>query len=447
MSANQGMIPFTFGVELEFDFATNAAGYFDNLLRKDPGATLFTTEKNLRTRSDEMKALIRVAQILKQTGRSVHVLPQAKVAPNYSVWQITHDCTARIAYPDTLNTYLPDELKIPDGDFRNWKHEGLELVSPPLEVPYVGSGSSQSGSILEIEKYLDALRNQPTLPYRIVSGIPYTGFHVHVGVHPDNRDYSEIPLKVLQHLSFLLIQYEDVISSFHPFSRRGQCNTALLYEAPIASMVDSNLYSFVELGHTCGQRTLTSSLTDIRDLVLAKDMTAKRLTKLMGRESVVLSRTTRLKFVNFEPLNRRKGQPRTVEFRQHQGTLSPEDVGQWVLFLTALMRLAEQRARAESVQGMALVSNFPTVSPSPVEKARELLELLGLDAQACSYWLSLSERYNTVPGEFTELLNERPCPGCRKRETRGKTDLGKTKRDITEVGEWQEVKSKKRRRA
>jgi hypothetical protein len=75
------MIPFTFGVELEFDFATNAAGYFDNLLRKDPGATLFTTEKNLRTRSDEMKALIRVAQILKQTGRSRACPPASQSGP------------------------------------------------------------------------------------------------------------------------------------------------------------------------------------------------------------------------------------------------------------------------------------------------------------------------------------------------------------------------------
>lgn len=115
---------------------------------------------------------------------------------------------------------------------------------------------------------------------------------------------------------------------------------------------------------------------------------SKRLTELVGRENVVISRTSRLKFVNFEPLNRRKGQPRTVEFRQHQGALSPEDVRQWALFLTALMRLAEQRARVESVQVIAAVSEFSTVSPLPVDKVRELLEFLRLDAKADSYWLS-----------------------------------------------------------
>jgi hypothetical protein len=440
----QGTIPFTFGVELEFDFAANnetAAGYFEDLVRKNPDSTLFRTEKNLRPKSNEMKALIRVAQILKQNGRSVQVLPHAKVAPDYTVWQITHDCTARIKAPNTLNTYLSDELKIPDNDFRSWKHEGLELVSPPLEVPLVASGSLQGGSLPEIEKYL---RNQPKMPYRVVSDIPYTGFHVHVGIRPDDPEYSEISLKVLQHLSFLLIQYEDVISSFHPFSRRGPCNTALLDEVPISSMVDSKLYSFVELGHTCGQRTLTRSLTDIRDMIFAEDMTVKKLTELMDRESAAPQRTTRHKFVNFEPLNRRKRDLRTVEFRQHQGTLSPEDTRQWVSFLTALMRLAEQRAGVKLEQALT-VPLIPTVVSSPsLERARELLNLLGLDVQARSYWLLRFDRYKTVPQEFSEMLEERPCPTCRKREGGGKFESGQTKREIDDGEGWQEVKNNKK---
>jgi hypothetical protein len=48
-----------------------------------------------------------------------------------------------------------------------------------------------------------------------------------------------------------------------------------------------------------------------------------------------------------------------------------------------------------------------------------------------------------VPGEFTELLNERPCPGCMKPKARGKTYLGKTKRDVAEVGREEGSESKK----
>ena len=419
MSKNKAPLAFTFGVELEFSFATNsddASAYFARLEKDDPNGIEYATDKSTWPRADEMETLTRVARVVKEAGLSVRVLPQAKLPPNYDVWQVTADSTARLKHPDDVSTYLPDEMKVPEWDLRSWTHEGVELVSRILEAPPVPSGDSQPESLMEVTRYLDALRNNPTMPFRISSEMPYAGLHIHIGIRPQKGKAVELPLKVLQHLSFLLVQYEDVISSLHSFTRRGGCSTASAYAGEVSRMIDSNICSFIEPDHTCGKRVLISSMTDIRDTLFAKNMTSKKLAGLMSKEWLTPRTDSRQKFVNFQNIDRRgKG---TVEFRQHQGTLSPEPVSHWVLFLTALMKLAERRSQAQEgvAQGPPMTSCLSVVSPPSTEKVNELLGLLELDAQARSYWLARYDRYHTVPDEVAALLTTKPCSGCRKRK-------------------------------
>ena len=63
--------------------------------------------------------------------------------------------------------------------------------------------------------------------------------------------------------------------------------------------------------------------------------------------------SARSKLVNWELMIGRPDRPKTVEFRQHFGTLDHDDVARWVCFVVALMRAAEQTAAQ------------PTPTPSP----------------------------------------------------------------------------------
>ncbi|OQU97530.1 hypothetical protein CLAIMM_03452 [Cladophialophora immunda] len=55
------------------------------------------------------------------------------------------------------------------------------------------------------------------------------------------------------------------------------------------------------------------------------------------------------------------GEKRTVEFRQHHGTLAIKDIAHWVVFLTALARTAERKANEEPRPN-------PTLPPSLAPK-------------------------------------------------------------------------------
>jgi hypothetical protein len=94
---------------------------------------------------------------------------------------------------------------------------------------------------------------------------------------------------------------------------------------------------------------------------------------------VYMNDMNRFLFVNFENLaaaivsldGRRdggegEGQPkRTIEFRQHHGTLSGEDISEWVIFLTALVRAGE-RLKSHTPDGNAVVP--PTLASKIAEK-------------------------------------------------------------------------------
>jgi hypothetical protein len=48
--------------------------------------------------------------------------------------------------------------------------------------------------------------------------------HVHVGTVPE-CDIPEIPLPMLEHLAYILVRYQKIISSFHSDQRPGYNNT------------------------------------------------------------------------------------------------------------------------------------------------------------------------------------------------------------------------------
>jgi hypothetical protein len=51
------------------------------------------------------------------------------------------------------------------------------------------------------------------------------GLHVHVGLDPGLSEASLSPLDVLQHLSYMLVQFETSISALHPRRRLALADT------------------------------------------------------------------------------------------------------------------------------------------------------------------------------------------------------------------------------
>ena len=70
--------------------------------------------------------------------------------------------------------------------------------------------------IQEIGQYLRALHGSSTDPYGVFTNHT-CGFHVQVARIPSPDSNSVLfPLPVLQHLAYLLVQYEDLITHLHP---------------------------------------------------------------------------------------------------------------------------------------------------------------------------------------------------------------------------------------
>jgi hypothetical protein len=77
-------------------------------------------------------------------------------------------------------------------------------------------------SLQEVARYISTLARLQD-PW-LCSASDMTGLHVHVGAAPE-CDVPEIPSPMLQHLAYILVRYQEIISSFHSGQRRGYNNT------------------------------------------------------------------------------------------------------------------------------------------------------------------------------------------------------------------------------
>jgi hypothetical protein len=153
-------------------------------------------------------------------------------------------------------------------------------------------------------------------------------------------------------------------------------------------------------------------------------------------------------FVNFANIVPLAGGPahdkKTVEFRQHHGTLSAQDIGEWVVFVTALVRAAERKANevcSEQDLPPAFVNKvidkqgdyskqmltfqqawkYADILASKERSMRELFDLLELPKDRRRYWWKRatafrSEEYSEY---FTMSTCDLPCPNPPVRDCAG----------------------------
>ena len=339
-------LPLTFGVELEFVFAVNK-----HEIEQDPthflhglsegaqqqgGAgsesqqtseTFFTRpainpvpskEDNLGVQETVVSkpafnnAAEYVARILRNAGQTVRIQDEPHRRPDFQVWQVTYDDSVKLDDGAALIKLFPN--RVTPENVSQWKHDGMELVSRVLVVTEYDRDCLHSDSLKEVAKFLAALPPRPQDPW-LLNAHNRTGLHVHVGVDPESVIVREIPLPVLQHLAYILARYEEIVSSLHSDQRRGYPDTfSSLYAT-------SNLMGIRGDAHCCGQ-TVLPALTEIQKMIFAADTTPAKLAELMGSEGQG-GEGNRFKFVNWTNISARATnpeKPRTVEFRQHEGT-------------------------------------------------------------------------------------------------------------------------------
>jgi hypothetical protein len=259
-------------------------------------------------------------------------------------------------------------------------------------------------------------------------------------VHIGSQNDEGIPLNVLQHLAYIIAQYEEIISSFHRAERRGYPSTRTVVYAA------SNLLGLRD--SRCFGRRCLPELTEIQDKIFAEKITASALAVLMGSTGLDGKPSTRYNFVNFENFKLPKllvYQPQTIEFRQHRGSLDVGAIGQWVCFLTALMRAAEKCARAATpppsptktaqlphsqwTRPMREGFKYRFVCKNHRHKTDEFFELLELSRQAREHWLKRYALYN--PNVFTDAPLSQLCEACKlaEEEVQSSSDLPKPKSD------------------
>ena len=344
----------------------------------------------------------------------------------------------------------------------DWRHptDGHELVSRALTAPTkVSTFESflRSPALKQIEMYLDAIHGGPHDPWAVYVNNS-CGFHVHVA-RTGSREVA-LPLPVLQHLAYILVQYEELISSLHAPTRRD----VNIGNDRASGYVASNLMGLHRSYHVC-QRQL--DLANARQKIFANNMTTERLGKLMntkifpfegGKEWLRANpqdgaEKTRYKFVNFERLYKKSvpTSARTIEFRQHAATMDFIEIAQWVYFLLKLVKAAEGKAVGdlqpathfgkgkfskgkkplkkepseqrtfEGKQGEKYKVRCDTIE----EEYQNLFDLLELDQEERKYWMNKFREYNPIEvleiekdkdGKERIVTGSDECPACWKED-------------------------------
>ena len=296
---------------------------------------------------------------------------------NFAKWHITQDRSLVGVPKDELRRQLVTDGDLRTGEERDWDSFGIELVSRVLAF--------EPGSFDEIARHLMSFRGGLAYKYKaFASG--YCGMHVHVGIplpddHPEGVPQPTFSLALLMHVAYILVMYERPIAKIFPESRREgsdlsttDLQTNLDNFFPEPEYDPNEPFEEFEPAQEAGEDEAALVARDMaamnifeplpynvnvvspvecptvpfgkaRAMIFAPDMTVAKLAKLMGG-------TIKSRVVNWTYVSRTDGTARTLEFRQHEGTLDLESIKWWTTFVVGLIRLAEYNSRVSGVGKM-----------------------------------------------------------------------------------------------
>jgi hypothetical protein len=362
---------------------------------------------------------------------------------DYTKWTLTNDHTLVGA----LRGQMIDNLSskgLPVDQFSKWDSTGVELISPVFELEH------KEDAFAQIQQYLAALNGEDVLVMESV----WASTHVHIGFNFDKPE--DMPMLLLQHLAYILVLHEDLLSNCHPRSRCGaeppspqadvgevgndqsdfedfdpdapspprspspteeeldrENEKAVLdWEAQYTGFgnVESNAEYFRQ--QVLHNITARNQPCVIRDNIFKEGGSIFDLVKLLQKpDTKDQSHRHRGYMYNFANLwalakNETPWKPikPTVEFRQHACTTDVGAIRHWVTLLEAIVRVAERKAAstkqhsgilldATSTYAEREASKYPSVSWPFQSMSEFCVRLLDLDADEGQYWEERYERY------------------------------------------------------
>ncbi|RFU25846.1 hypothetical protein B7463_g10493, partial [Scytalidium lignicola] len=264
--------------------------------------------------------------------------PTEKDTDLYNSWIIRKASSVAGAGEQRICDELPRAKKSP----KSWDSFGIQVASPAITAVE---------NEFQIRNVIDHMAGHENDQYGCFT-TNQCGFSVQVGCSK---------FEVIQKLALICLVYEEEISHLHPPCRRHD-------ESDSNDLFQSNrlrLLASVKHVPTMYKDCSTSA-------IIQRGITIKHLEELMSSKCQTTIDNNTLKYqadkadlarfmnypagknqyttgnpnraVNFTTCVRTKDQQCTVEFRQHRGTLSIEDIENWVEFVVNLVRLAEYYA-------------------------------------------------------------------------------------------------------
>lgn len=427
-----------FGIELEVILVYDPSSFRRNALMNKSKNSRYAEIKRVREHFNREKhpgsipkpALWLARDILQREGLAVASIghaPDDQDLP-YSGWGLVEDSTIKCdclhaealkRIPDRFDDHVP--VTITGG--------GVELVSRKFPAPDLDTDDFSCPSLEEISNYINALTGKSTDPFGCITN-DSCGLHVHIGVaalkSPDKP--RKFPLAILQHLCHILAQYETVISSLFPLSRR-----ATNPNRP--PWLGSNMMGLRRTRHVRERHADPSPedhLSHLTARIFAPDMTANRLIDHMSETPSNPSKPggtsigTRHKFISFENLSSLRAHqhaPPTLEFHQHESTLDTSAIHHWIRFVSSLVRAAERAANnAAAAQPPPIpppafryeCTHTTAAGEQAVQRENEagrrilegtladLFELLALGGRQREYWRGRVRAFNNDREEVPE---------------------------------------------
>lgn len=372
-SQSQGKLPLTFGVELEFLLAMRCRlqQYFPQynwLTRESLHDPHDARNSNMDEPTDwadcaeeddspSPDGLWQVSKIFADQGAEVRAVIDAKRDDEdfdkFSRWSLCPEMA--VPNPRTAADFSNWANGLVDEEHKRllwWNFSGLELVSPALPAPEIDPRNFKPKGLVELGGYLKFFTHSeqyPTAPWMFISRPEVSSMHVHVGVQPQLEKQINIPIDVLRHVAFLCIFFEDTITMLHDPHRHSYPNSKCRHHA-ISNRILLKAETTRDRIHLCKLGPPFDpyeAFLKIFDFQHADNegRAVQELTQALASKKHTYDREWyRTLFVNFENIANPydKESKQTIEFRQHAGTFNQQDVNQWVIFVTSLVRTAER---------------------------------------------------------------------------------------------------------
>ena len=319
----------TIGVELEFLYLTRAD--LDEIRKLDCREDYLS---RFRRGVNDIEGQQAVAETIRNIpGVEVHT-PLGSHG-DYSRWSTTND--ESLSVDEDL-----DDASFPI----DCTGEGVELISPVFKY----NSGKWKRDLRAVTKALDMQLNQRGSDTRLVVN-HWCGLHVHIG-----RGTEDFPFDDAQRLLLLVTAFEFQIESLHSSVRLGN---SFGYRAP---------------GSIYRSKSKSGKLYDwLRQILMCKsfdELPDKRSAYNMRKDYYIT------------------GNPNTIEFRQHRGTLNPAEIEAWVHVVAAMVTYVEGC-------NVVYLFNFCTRnSLNPDWTALDFLDEIGVNRATMQFY---ADRFNNIP--------------------------------------------------